>query len=78
MRGNYFSRRQFEIFFVLFSRKMGFDISCNLSHQETISMKCQNFLAGKNDKKKTIGLSSAEFVQGVVKVKFKVDKTNRL
>ena len=41
-------------------------------------MKCQNLLAGKNDKKKTIGLSSAEFAQRVVKVKFKVDKTNRL
>ena len=48
------SRRQlddtFFFFFFFFSRKTGSDIPCKLSPQETICMKCQSLLFGKNKK----------------------------
>ena len=50
MLGKNFSRRQFEIFF-LFFHKISFDISCKLSPQETICIKCQRFFLGKIRKK---------------------------
>ena len=50
MLGKNFSRRQFEIFF-LFFQKISFDISCKLSPQETICIKCQRFFLGKIGKK---------------------------
>ena len=45
---NSFSRWQFEIFF----QKIGFDILCKLSPQETICIKCQSPFSGKKNKKK--------------------------
>ena len=65
--GKIFSRRHFEIFFFNFSQKTGYDISCKLSPEETICMKCQSLFSGKN-KKNIINLSSAENAQRVVKV----------
>ena len=62
--GKIFSRQHFEIFFLIFSQKTGFDISCKLS---TICMKCQILFSGKN--KNIISLPSAENAQRVVKVK---------
>ena len=38
------------IVFLFFSKKIGFDISCKLSPQETICKKYQNLLSGKNKK----------------------------
>ena len=38
------------IFFIYFSLKTGFDISCKLSLMETMCMKCQNSFSGKNKK----------------------------
>ena len=52
--GKIFSRRYFEIFFLIFPK-------------ETICMKCQILFSGKN-KKNIINLSSAENAQRVVKV----------
>ena len=46
-----FSRWHFEMFSYFFSRKVGFDISCKLSHKETIFMKCQILFSVKNKKK---------------------------
>ena len=66
--GKIFSRQHFEIFFSYFFQKTGFDISCKLSPEETICMKCQILFTGKN-KKNIINLSSAENAQRVVKVK---------
>ena len=63
--GKIFSRRHFEIFFLFFSQKTGFDISCKLLH---CCMKCQILFSGKN-KKYIINSSSAENAQRVVKVK---------
>ena len=70
-------------YFSYFSQTTGSDISCKLSpveticmkyqnllsgkNVETICMKCQNLLSGKN-KKNTIILSSAELAKRVVKV----------
>ena len=51
-------------YFACFSKKIGFDISCKLSPQETICMKYQSLFSGKI----IISLSSAVFVQRVVKV----------
>ena len=48
----------FEIFFLLF-QKLGFDITCKLSHEETICMKCQSLFSRKIRKNK-FKLSSAE------------------
>ena len=65
MHGKNFSRQHFEIFFSYFSQKIGFNILCKLSPNETIYI-CQILFSGKN--KKTINLPSAEFafsVQGV-------------
>ena len=46
MLGKIFSRRHFEIlFFFLFSQEIGFGISCKLSSEETICMKCQNLFS---------------------------------
>ena len=42
-----------------FSQNVGFDISCRLSPQETICLKCQNLFSGEN-KKKHFNMSSAE------------------
>ena len=68
MLGKNFSRQQSEIFFLIFQKKMGFDISCKLSPQETICMKCQCLFSGKN-KKNIFNLLSAKFAQRVAKVK---------
>ena len=38
-------------YFSYFYRKIGFAISCKLSPQETICMKCQSLFSGKNKKK---------------------------
>ena len=46
------------VIFFLFSRKTGFDISCNLSPLEKICMKCQNLFSGKI--RKYLKMSSAE------------------
>ena len=78
MMGKKFSRQHSEI--VIFFQKIGFDIACRLSPEETICMEyqslfspqesicmsCQSLLSGKN--KKNIHLSSVEFAKGVVKV----------
>ena len=45
-----FSRRKIDIF-SYFSQKIGFDISCKLSPEETICMKWQSQFSGKNEKK---------------------------
>ena len=37
-------------YFSYFSQKTGFDISCKLSPQETVCMKCQILFSGKNNK----------------------------
>ena len=53
MLGKNFSRRHFEIYIYIsyFSPKIwGFDISCKLSPQETICIKCQSLFSGKNKK----------------------------
>ena len=55
-------------YFSFFPMITGFDISCKLSPLETICMKCQILLSGKN-KKKIISLSSAEFAHRMVKDK---------
>ena len=69
-QGKIFSRPHFSYFF----QKTGFDISCKLSHMETICMKCQSLFSWKNKKNITI-LSSAELAQRVVKVNGLVIKT---
>ena len=48
----------FQNLFLIFSQKIGFDLSCKLSPEETICMKCQILFSGKN-----INLSFAEFAQ---------------
>ena len=50
MLGKKVSRQKFEIFFLFFSRKY-FDISCTLSPEETMCMKCQSLFSGENKKK---------------------------
>ena len=54
-----------EIFFFLFFRKIRLDISCKLSPLETVHMKCQIQFYGKN-KKTLIDLSSAEPAHSMV------------
>ena len=61
MVGKNFRRRHFEIFFLFFLQKIGFDISCKLSPLETICMESQNLFSGEN--KKNISLLSADFSQ---------------
>ena len=63
--GKNFSRPHFEIFFLIFFQKIGFDTSCKLSPYETVCMKCQSLFSGKN-KKNIINLSTAEFAQRMV------------
>ena len=58
MKCKIFCRRHFEIFF---PQKIGFDISCKLSPQKTVCVKCQNQFLGKSNKN-VINLSTAEFV----------------
>ena len=58
-----FSRPHFKIFFIIFPRKKGVDISCKLS-------KCQNLFSWKN-RQNVINLSSAESALRMVKVKKK-------
>ena len=53
-------------YFFLFFPETDFDISCKLSPMETICMKCQILVSGKN--KKNINLLFAELAQRVVKV----------
>ena len=66
--GNILNRRQIDDILLIFPSETGFDISCKLSPTETICMKYQNLLLGKN--KKTISnLSPAELVRGVIKLK---------
>ena len=55
-------------YFSYFSQKIDFDISCKLSLKETICMKYQSLLSGKN-KKNIISLSSAELAHRLIKVK---------
>ena len=62
MLGKMFSRRQFGVFFLLLSQKIGFCISCKLSPEETICINFQSLCPGKN-KKNVINLSSAEFTR---------------
>ena len=57
----------FKIFFLFFP-ETGFDISCKLSPQETICMKCQSLFSGKKNKKNIINLLSAVYVQRVAKI----------
>ena len=45
--GKTFSRRRFEIFFLLFSQERGFEILCDLSLMETIGTKCQILFSKK-------------------------------
>ena len=52
-----FSSQHFEIFFLIFPEKQGFDILCKFSTLETICMKCQILFSGKN--KKNINVPSA-------------------
>ena len=63
-----FSRRHFEISFLLSLQKIAFDISCKLS-METICMKCQSKFSEKI--KKCHQLLYVELAQRVVKVKLK-------
>ena len=59
------------IFFIFFFfQKIGFDISCKLPPKETICMKCQSIFSGEKKEKNTISLSSAEFAQRVIEVKY--------
>ena len=51
-----------------YSQKKCFDISCKLSPEETICLKCQSLFSGEI-KKNIVNLSSAELAQRVVKVK---------
>ena len=54
--------QQIEIFFLIFSQKTGFDISCKLSRQSL-------FPGEKKKEINIINLLSAELAQRVVKVK---------
>ena len=56
--------------FLTFSQKTGFDISCKLSPMGTIYMKCQIvfFEKKKKKKKKIINVSSAALIERVVKL----------
>ena len=59
MLGNFFSRRHFD-FFLSFLKKIGFDIKCGLSPQETICIKCQNVFSEEKkipNKKQILWLS---------------------
>ena len=49
-------------YFSYFPRKTGFNISCKLSPEETICMKCQSLFSGKN-KKNIVNLLSAKLAQ---------------
>ena len=61
-----FSRRQFEIFFLIFfPQKTGFDISYKLS-METVCMKRQIQFSGQN-KKNITNVSSAELAKSGIK-----------
>ena len=51
----------------LFFPKVGFDILCKLSPYETICMKFQSLLSGKN-KNNVTNLSSPGFPQRVIKI----------
>ena len=61
MPGKYFSRQKY------FSQKVGFEISCKLSPEETICMKFESLISGEN--KIIINLLSAELAQRILKVK---------
>ena len=63
-----FSRKQFEIIFFFFPKKIGSGISCKLSPEETICKKFKNLFSEKN-KKNIINLTSAELAQRVVMIK---------
>ena len=54
-----------------FSKKNRSYILCKLSPMQTICMKCQSLIYGKN-KKNMINLLSAEYAQSVVKVLLKM------
>ena len=85
--GTIFSRQHFEIYFLFldnriwhfmqivsisyFSKKNRSYILCKLSPMQTICMKCQSLIYGKN-KKNMINLLSAEYAQSVVKVLLKM------
>ena len=59
MLGKIFSRKHFDSYF---SWKIGIDISCKLSPQKTICMKCQTLFYEEEKKKKKILLWS-EFAE---------------
>ena len=61
------NRRYFEILFSYLFQNTGFDISCKLSHKETVCMKCQTLFS---EVEKNIKLLSVEFALSLVKVKF--------
>ena len=56
-----FNRQQTDDIFLFFPRTTGFDSSCKLSPLETICMKCQNPISGKNKKKYFNMLSAGNF-----------------
>ena len=62
--GSIFSRQHTE---KMFSENR-FNISCKLSHMETISWKCQILFSGKKNDKNIINLSSAKLAQRVEKL----------
>ena len=51
MLGNYFSRRHFEMFFLIIPSKYALTFHANCLLGETICMKCQSIFSGKNKKK---------------------------
>ena len=63
-----FSRRQFEIFFLLF-QKTGLTFWHEIANSETIYMKGQSLFSEKKNKKNVINLSSAEFDHRMKKIK---------
>ena len=56
--------------FLIFPRKYTVDISCKLSHEETLCIKCQSQFSEKI-REIVISLSSADFAQRVVTVHVK-------
>ena len=69
--GQIFSRRYFDICFFIFfpENKIWYFMQIVSYPEETISMKCQSLLSGKNKNTcNMINLSSAELVQRVTKI----------
>ena len=65
-----FSRRHFEIFFLIFpSLETGFDISCKLSPTEAVRMTYQLIVGCKRISKVSSNILSAEIAQRMVEIK---------